>query len=227
MKLYDISLTIAEDLPVWPGDPKIELKKISQIDNGEEANVTHLSACVHIGTHVDAPDHFLGNGETVENLSLDLLVGPALVVEVPVEGQITAMDLQSITIPEGTKRLLIKTANSQIWAEGLKEFKEDFIAIEADAAEYLVNQGVEVVGVDYLSVAPFADPAPTHQILLKAGTLIIEGLNLSEIVPGEYTLYCLPLKIKGSDGAPARVLLQKDRSIPVFSSLNKISYIMK
>ena len=210
MKLYDISLTIAEDLPVWPGDPKIELKKISQIDNGEEANVTHLSSCVHIGTHVDAPDHFLGNGETVENLSLDLLVGPALVVEVPVEGQITAMDLQSITIPEGTKRLLIKTANSQIWAEGLKEFKEDFIAIEADAAEYLVNQGVEVVGVDYLSVAPFADPAPTHQILLKAGTLIIEGLNLSEIVPGEYTLYCLPLKIKGSDGAPARVLLQKD-----------------
>ena len=210
MKLYDISLTIAEDLPVWPGDPKIELKKISQIDNGEEANVTHLSACVHIGTHVDAPDHFLGNGETVENLSLDLLVGPALVVEVPVEGQITAMDLQSITIPEGTKRLLIKTANSQIWAEGLKEFKEDFIAIEADAAEYLVNQGVEVVGVDYLSVAPFADPAPTHQILLKAGTLIIEGLNLSAIVPGEYTLYCLPLKIKGSDGAPARVLLQKD-----------------
>ncbi|RLD92427.1 MAG: cyclase family protein [Bacteroidetes bacterium] len=210
MKLYDISLTIAEDLPVWPGDPKIELKKISQIDDGEEANVTHLSACVHIGTHVDAPDHFLGNGETVENLSLDLLVGPALVVEVPVEGQITARDLQSITIPEGTKRLLIKTANSQIWAEGLKEFKEDFIAIEADAAEYLVNQGVEVVGVDYLSVAPFADPAPTHQILLKAGTLIIEGLNLSELVPGEYTLYCLPLKIKGSDGAPARVLLQKD-----------------
>ena len=210
MKLYDISLTIAEDLPVWPGDPKIELKKISQIDNGEEANVTHLSACVHIGTHVDAPDHFLGNGETVENLSLDLLVGPALVVEVPVEGQITARDLQSITIPEGTKRLLIKTANSQIWAEGLKEFKEDFIAIEADAAEYLVNRGVKVVGVDYLSVAQFSDPAPTHKILLKEGTLIIEGLNLSAIVPGEYTLYCLPLKIKGSDGAPARVLLQKD-----------------
>lgn len=210
MKLYDISLTIAEDLPVWPGDPKIELKKISQIDDGEEANVTHLSACVHIGTHVDAPDHFLGNGEGVDNLSLDLLVGPALVVEVQVDGQITAMDLQSINIPEGTKRLLIKTSNSQIWAEGMKEFKEDFIAIEADAAEYLVQQGVEVVGVDYLSVAPFADPAPTHKILLKAGALIIEGLNLSEIEPGEYTLYCLPLKIKGSDGAPARVLLQKD-----------------
>jgi len=209
MKLYDISLTIAEDLPVWPGDPKIEIKKISQIDDGEEANVTHISACVHIGTHVDAPDHFLGNGDTVENLSLDLLVGPALVAEIPVEGQISAMDLQAAKIPKGTKRLLLKTANSQIWMEDLKEFKEDFIALEADAAEYLVNRGVEVVGLDYLSVAPFADPAPTHQILLKAGTLIIEGLNLSKIEPGEYTLYCLPLKIKGSDGAPARVLLQR------------------
>jgi len=209
MKLYDISLTIAEDLPVWPGDPKIELKKISQIDDGAEANVTHISACVHIGTHVDAPDHFLGNGDTVENLPLDLLVGPALVAEIPVEGQISAMDLQAAKIPEGTKRLLLKTANSQIWIEGLKEFKEDFIALEADAAAYLVKLGVEVVGLDYLSVAPFADPGPTHQILLKAGTLIIEGLDLSEIEPGEYTLYCLPLKIKGSDGAPARVLLQR------------------
>jgi len=210
MTLYDISLTIAEDLPVWPGDPKIELKKISKIEDGEEANVTHISACVHIGTHVDAPDHFLGNGQTVENLPLDLLVGTAFVVEMHVDGQISAVDLQSASIPEGTKRLLIKTANSQLWTKGVKEFKIDFIALEADAAAYLVNQGVEVVGVDYLSVAPFANPAPTHRILLEAGVLIIEGLNLSGIKPGEYTLLCLPLKISGSDGAPARVLLQRD-----------------
>ncbi len=210
MTLYDISLTIAEDLPVWPGDPKIELKKISKIEDGEEANVTHISASVHIGTHVDAPDHFMGNGQTVENLQLDLLVGAAFVVEMHVDGQVSAVDLQSASIPEGTKRLLIKTANSQIWAEGVKEFKSDFIALEADAAAYLVNQGVEVVGVDYLSVAPFADPAPTHRILLEAGVLVIEGLNLSGVEPGEYTLLCLPLKISGSDGAPARVLLQRD-----------------
>lgn len=210
MTLYDISLTIAEDLPVWPGDPKIELKKISKIEEGEEANVTHISACVHIGTHVDAPDHFLGNGQTVENLQLDLLVGAAFVVEIHVDGQVSAVDLQSASIPEGTKRLLIKTANSQLWAEGVKEFKSDFIALEADAAAYLVNQGVEVVGVDYLSVAPFADPAPTHRILLEAGVLVIEGLNLSGIESGDYTLMCLPLKISGSDGAPARVLLQRE-----------------
>ncbi len=209
MTLYDISLTIAKDLPVWPGDPKIELKKISKIEDGEEANVTHISACVHIGTHVDAPDHFLGNGQTVENLPLDLLVGSAFVVEMLVDSQVSAVDLQSASIPEGTKRLLIKTSNSQLWADGVTEFKSDFIALEADAAAYLVNQGVEVVGVDYLSVAPFADPAPTHRILLEAGVLVIEGLNLSMIEPGEYTLMCLPLKISGSDGAPARVLLQR------------------
>jgi len=209
MTLYDISLTIAKDLPVWPGDPKIELKKISKIEDGEEANVTHISACVHIGTHVDAPDHFLGNGQTVENLPLDLLVGSAFVVEMLVDSQVSAVDLQSASIPEGTKRLLIKTSNSQLWADGVTEFKSDFIALEADAAAYLVNKGVEVVGVDYLSVAPFADPAPTHRILLEAGVLVIEGLNLSMIEPGEYTLMCLPLKISGSDGAPARVLLQR------------------
>jgi len=209
MTLFDISLTIAEDLPVWPGDPKIELKKISKIEDGEEANVTHISACVHIGTHVDAPDHFMGNGQTVENLPLDLLVGSAFVVEMLVDSQVSAVDLQSASIPEGTKRLLIKTSNSQLWAEGVTEFKSDFIALEADAAAYLVNKGVEVVGVDYLSVAPFADPAPTHRILLEAGVLVIEGLNLSMIEPGEYTLMCLPLKISGSDGAPARVLLQR------------------
>jgi arylformamidase len=210
MTLYDISLTISEDLPIWPGDPRIELKKISQIKDGEMANMTHLSACVHIGTHVDAPDHFLGNGQTVENLPVELLVGKATVVEIPAEGQISAVDLQTAAIPEGTIRLLIKTANSQLWAQDLNEFKEDFIALEADAAAYLVNRGVKVVGVDYLSVAPFVDPAPTHKVLLGANVLIIEGLNLSGVDPGEYTLMCLPIKIKGSDGAPARVLLQKE-----------------
>lgn len=210
MTLYDISLTISDALPIWPGDPKIELNKISLINEGKIANVTHLSASVHIGTHVDAPDHFLGNGQTVENLPLDLLVGPAYVVELDIEGQISAEDLQEASIPEGVKRLLFKTANSKIWAEGYSEFEEDFIALDADASDYLVSLGIEVVGVDYLSVAPYADPAPTHKILLGAGVLIIEGLNLSGIEAGDYTLYCLPIKIMGSDGAPARVLLQKD-----------------
>ncbi len=207
MTLYDISLTYTEDLPTWPGDPTIQLKQISSIEDGEMANVTHLSMCAHSGTHVDAPDHFLGNGKTVESIPLELMVGPAAVVEILAEGTITAADLISAQIPEGTKRILLKTANSEVWAAGNMVFQEDFIAPDGEAAKYLVELGVEVIGVDYLSVAPFTDPEPTHKTLLEAGVLIIEGLDLSGVEPGEYTLYCLPLKIGGADGAPARVLL--------------------
>lgn len=209
MTLYDISLTYTEDLPTWPGDPTIQLKQISSIEDGEMANVTHLSMCAHSGTHVDAPDHFLGNGKTVESIPLELMVGPAAVVEVRAEGTITAADLISAQIPEGTKRILLKTANSEVWAAGNMEFQEDFLAPDKEAAKYLIELGIEVIGVDYLSVAPFTDPEPTHKTLLEAGVLIIEGLDLSGVEPGEYTLYCLPLKIGGADGAPARVLLKR------------------
>jgi len=207
MTLYDISLTYTEDLPTWPGDPTIQLKQISSIEDGEIANVTHLSMCAHSGTHVDAPNHFLGNGKTVESIPLELMVGPAAVVEIRAEGTITAADLISAQIPEGTKRILLKTANSEVWAAGNMEFQEDFIAPDGEAAKYLVELGIEVIGTDYLSVAPFTDPEPTHKTLLEAGVLIIEGLDLSGVKPGEYTLYCLPLKIGGADGAPARALL--------------------
>jgi arylformamidase len=207
MTLYDISLTYTEDLPTWPGDPTIQLKQISSIEDGDMANVTHLSMCAHSGTHVDAPDHFLGNGKTVESIPLELMIGPAAVVEIPAEGTITTADLISAQIPAGIKRILLKTANSENWAAGNMVFQEDFIAPDGEAAKYLVELGIEVIGVDYLSVAPFTDPEPTHKTLLEAGVLIIEGLDLSRVEPGEYTLYCLPLKIGGVDGAPARVLL--------------------
>jgi len=208
MTLHDISLTLSETLPTWPGDPKVQLKQISSIAEGDDANVTQVSMSVHTGTHIDAPDHFLGNGETVEKIPLDLLVGKAVVVEILTEDMITKEDLKNGGIPTGVKRILFKTSNSAYWSAGNQEFQEDFIALEEDASEYLVSLGVEVVGVDYLSVAPYANPAPTHRVLLKAGILIIEGLDLSRVTPGEYTLLCLPLKISGSDGAPARVLLR-------------------
>ena len=209
MTLYDISLTYSEDLPTWPGDPKIQLRQISSIQDGELANKTHLSMCVHAGTHVDAPDHFLGDGRTVEDLPLDFMVGPAVVVGIKTKETITADDLKEAGIPPGTTRILLKTRNSEFWSTKNLEFQEDFIGLSADAASYLVDFGMQVVGVDYLSVAPFADPVPTHKILLEAGALIIEGLDLSQVEPGEYTLLCLPLKIAGSDGAPARVLLMR------------------
>ena len=209
MTLYDISLTYTENLPTWPGDPTIQIKRISSIKDGDLANVTQLSMCAHSGTHVDAPDHFLGNGKTVETIPLELMIGPAAVVETHAEETITPADLITARIPAGVKRVLLKTANSEYWAAGNMAFQEDFIALDEEAAEYLVELGVKVIGVDYLSVAPFTDPEPTHKTLLEAGVLIIEGLDLSGIEPGEYILYCLPLKIGGSDGAPARVLLKR------------------
>jgi arylformamidase len=208
MTIYDISLTISPSLPTWPGDPALELKLIESMDKGAHANVTHLSAAVHLGTHVDAPHHFLNDGRTVEQLPLDVLVGPCYVTQLPdgVE-DITAEVLDRSEITSEMKRVLFGTRNSHYWANGESAFQTDFVAISEDGAEWLVEHGVQLVGVDYLSVAPYGESVPTHTVLLKAGVVVVEGLNLSRIVRGFYDLYCLPLKIAGSDGAPARAIL--------------------
>ena len=208
MTIYDISLTISPNLPTWPGDPALELEQIESMDKGAHANVTRLSAAVHLGTHVDAPHHFLNDGRTVENLPLEVLTGPCYVTQLPdgIEA-ITAEVLGRTEITSEMKRVLFGTRNSHWWAKGESTFQTDFVAITEDGAEWLVERGVQLVGVDYLSVAPYGDSVPTHTILLKAGVVIVEGLNLSKIVRGFYDLYCLPLKIAGSDGAPARAIL--------------------
>jgi len=208
MTIYDISLTISPGLPTWPGDPKLELKQIESMDQGADANVTHISAAVHLGTHVDAPHHFLNDGRTVEDLPLDVLTGECYVVQLPdgIEA-ITAEVLERTEITHDMKRVLFGTRNSHYWAQGESTFQTDFVAITEDGAEWLVERGVQLVGVDYLSVAPYDDSIPTHTVLLKAGVVVVEGLNLSKIMRGFYQLYCLPLKIAGSDGAPARAIL--------------------
>jgi arylformamidase len=209
MRTYDISLTLSNDLPTWPGDPKIVLERFSRMEEGATCNVTSMSSCVHVGTHVDAPYHFLGGDSlTVEHLPLNLLTGRAYVLELPESVDcITAAILEKADIPSRTRRLLVKTRNSQYWAQAGLGFQKDFVALSADGAQYLVDRGVHLIGVDYLSVAPFDDPVPTHQTLLRAGVIVIEGLNLSEVSQGRYTLYCLPLKIASADGAPARAIL--------------------
>ncbi len=208
MTIYDISLTISPTLPTWPGDPALELEQIESMDKGASANVTHISAAVHLGTHVDAPHHFLNDGRTVESLPLSILTGPCYVVQLPdgVEA-ITADMLERMELTFDFKRILFGTRNSHLWAKGETKFQTDFVAITEDGAEWLVERGVQLVGVDYLSVAPYGDSAPTHTVLLKAGVVVVEGLNLSQISRGFYDLYCLPLKIAGSDGAPARAIL--------------------
>ena len=208
MKIYDITLPITPDMTVWPSDPPVELERVSSMDDGAHANVSKLTCGVHTGTHVDAPNHFLNDHRTIESLSLDVLTGPALVVQVPDDVSVVDADvLEKASIPAGTIRLLLKTRNSRIWAGGGKKFHPDFVGIDAGGAEWIVRSGIKLIGIDYLSVSPYKQSVPPHQTLLKPGIIILEGVDLSAVQPGAYDLYCLPMKLVGSDGAPARTIL--------------------
>jgi len=208
MKIYDISVPISPSLPVWPGDPPVTLEQTSSMDKGAHDNVSRLACGVHTGTHVDAPHHFLNDHRTVESLALDVLIGPAQVVQLPAEvGVVTADVLEKAAVDSATTRLLLKTRNSELWAQGKTEFDTGFVGISADAASWLVDRSIKLIGIDYLSVAPYHQSIPTHRTLLEAGMIVLEGADLSTVQPGQYQLYCLPLKLVGSDGAPARVVL--------------------
>jgi len=207
MKIHDISLTISPTLPVWPGDPSVELKQVTSIPKGDPCNISHVAMSVHTGTHVDAPYHFLNDGKTVETLPLESLIGPAYVIRIPDSvDRLTAEVLAQAEIPVEAERILFKTRNSAIWGRE-RTFQEGFVAITADGAGWLVERNLRLIGMDYLSVAPFGEATATHQTLLEKGIVLLEGVNLSEVRPGRYELVCLPLKLSKSDGAPARVVL--------------------
>lgn len=192
----------------WPGDPECHIKRVVSMDEGAVCNLTHLSMSAHTGTHMDAPRHFIADGMTMEQMPLEPVIGRCRVFELLDCGdQITVDDLKKLKIAP-RQRVLFKTRNStRSWA--MNEFDKDFVSIRADAAQYLVDQGVVTVGVDYLSIGGFnKDGVETHQIMLGAGIWVIEGLNLAEIKSGYYELICLPLKLEGADGAPCRVVLR-------------------
>lgn len=207
MRKYDISLGISPEMPVWPGDPPVVIKRIREITEGANANVSRLECGVHVGTHVDAPVHFIDGSSGVEDIPLRVLIGRVYVVHLPSASVIDENTLEGSGIPPRTRRVLFKTSNSRYWAHGEHKFKKDFVAIDASGASWLVRKKVKLVGVDYLSVAPFGASRETHRILLENGVVVVEGLDLSEVSQGRYTIYCLPLKIIGSDGAPARTIL--------------------
>ncbi|MDJ0722833.1 MAG: cyclase family protein [Desulfobacterales bacterium] len=208
MNLIDISLTLHPDLPVWPGDAPVMLERVRSIAEGNTSNDTRLRCSVHTGTHVDAPCHFLENGTSADQLPLDVLVGPAAVVAIEDTEVITPNDLMDRNLPGDTRRLLIRTPNSELWSDPSHRFHRDFVALNPAAAQWVVDQGIRLIGVDYLSVQRYSDTnAATHRILLKAGVVIVEGLDLRGVRPGSYELMCLPMKLAGSDGAPARAVL--------------------
>lgn len=195
-------------MPHWPGTDALHTRLTMSLAAGDIANVTRLDMDVHMGTHVDAPSHFLAGRPTVDSLDLADLIGPALVAEVTADA-VTARELAAIAIPAGVTRLLLRTRNSGLWASGRTEFTEGFVALTADAAQWVVDAGIRLIGVDYLSVQRYHDGPATHHILLGAGTVILEGLDLSHANPGVYELLCLPLRLAGAEGAPARAVLRE------------------
>jgi arylformamidase len=208
MKIIDISIPVNPDLPVWPGDPKIVLKRYRAISEGHASNDSKLACSVHSGTHVDAPLHFIEDGLTVEQLPLDVLIGPAYVADFPEADTITPDSLEALELPRETTRLLIKTRNSALWSDPHHQFNPDFVAINTDAANWVVKRGIRLIGIDYLSIQRYKDPEPlTHRILLEAGVVIVEGLCLQDAQAGHYKLICLPIKLAGSEGAPARAVM--------------------
>jgi arylformamidase len=199
--LIDVTLPISDQLPVWPGDPPIHVTHVSE---GLPV-VSGLSMSCHAGTHVDAPAHFLPGGAGVDGLPLDVLVGPAWVARFVGRAPLTASMLAGVAIPPGTVRLLIRSDNS----DGVVEaFDRDFVALAPDAAAWLLDRGIRLVGIDGPSIEAYDAPDdPVHRTLLAAGVIIVENLALAGVSPGAYELICLPLPIAGSDGAPARVVL--------------------
>ncbi|HEY3027566.1 MAG TPA: cyclase family protein [Pyrinomonadaceae bacterium] len=211
MRIYDVSVPISARTPVYPGDPGIDIQQWSALAKGDSANVSFLHLGAHTATHVDAPAHFIDGTRKVSELALDVLIGPARVVEVPVESAeidqdfVGNLDLKSVT------RLLFKTRNSSFWADPDGGFHKDFTYLTPRAADNLVAKGVRLVGIDYLSIEKFKSGThETHLSLLSNSVVILEGLNLRDVPAGDYELICLPLLIaEGTgDGAPARTVLR-------------------
>lgn len=201
-------MPVSPKLPRWPGSPAIEFRRQLDLEQGDIANDTTVRFSVHTGTHVDAPLHFLKDGHSVDCMPLDVLMGPVVVADLSDVEVITAATLDHLALPPSTERLLIRTRNSQLWQNNVREFQPDFVALTADAAQWIVEHGIRLIGIDYLSIQRFHDGPETHSILLSAEVVIIEGLNLANVKAGEYELLCLPLKLQGLEGAPARVVLK-------------------
>jgi arylformamidase len=176
--------------------------------DGATCNVSRLDFGVHSGTHVDAPAHFIDGGAGIESVGLDVLVGPAVVAEARhVTGPFDRATIARLGIPAGTERLLLRSRNSDLWER--PAFDGSFLGVTEDGARALIELGIRLVGADYLSIAPFGNPTPTHVALLSAGVVILEGLDLRSVEPGSYDLICLPLLIPGSDGGPARAIVRR------------------
>ena len=211
MPIYDVTVPLSNELPTYPGDPGIEIGNWRALANGDSANVSVVSFGAHTGTHVDAPAHFIEGASKVESMPLDVLIGEALVVEVPED--VVTIDEAFVTanVAPGTTRVLFKTRNSAFWEENPPQFHSDFTHLDLGAATQLRDQGAKLIGIDYLSIERFKSGThEVHHALLSQGVVIVEGLRLGDVPAGKYELICLPMRLhsKLGDGAPARAVLR-------------------
>ena len=208
MPIYDITVPIRPGMPVYEGDPDVDIQAWSALAKGDSANVSFLHFGAHTGTHVDAPAHFIEGARKIDALSLEMLIGPARVVRVPDDVDEIDCDFLAGCDLDQVERVLFHTRNSNFWSEG---FRKDFTHLLPEAAQRLVEMGIKLVGTDYLSIEKFhSGHHRTHLTLLSNDVVIVEGLNLGDVAAGDYELICLPLKIAdgAGDGAPARVVLR-------------------
>jgi arylformamidase len=202
VKIYDISVPIRPGMIVYEGNPGVHLERVDSIPDGAHANVSRLDLGVHTGTHVDAPLHFIEGAPGSESLELAPLIGPARVVDaMAATADLDGKTLEGLEIPSGAERVLLKTTNGRLWER--ESFSRDFIRLTGDGARYLIRRGVRVIGIDFLSIGD----EEAHRELLGSGVIPVEGLDLRDVEAGDYELVCLPLRLEGSDGAPARAVL--------------------
>jgi arylformamidase len=205
--IYDVTVPISNALPVWPGDPPVQLSRKSHAsrDKTHTVRLTAIEMGSHTGTHMDAPFHVIDDGKRLSDFPLDTLIGKVTVFEMPSARSIGRAQLEGFDWT-GVERVLLKTENSKHWNDG--KFYEEFVYLEPDGAEFLVERGVRLVGIDYLSIDKFrSESHPSHFVLLKKNILIIEGLNLNAVPQGIYSIFALPLNLQDADGAPTRVVL--------------------
>jgi arylformamidase len=206
VQIIDISVPIRTGMVVYEGDPPVLVERVADLAAGDLATVSRIEMGVHTGTHVDAPAHVLDGAPGADALPLDALVGEAEVVDAEgLEGDLDAAAIAGLRIPVSAERVLFRTRNSRLWER--ERFERGYIGLTGDGAQALVDAGVRLVGIEYLSVAASADALPAHLVLLSAGVVILEGLDLRAAPAGSYRLVCLPLRIEGADGAPARAVL--------------------
>ena len=206
MKLYDISITLSPSAIRWVTAQPLELIERKRMNRGDTNNSSSVHSSVHAGTHVDAPFHFVPDGATIEALPLELFIGPARVCAVDCGTHITAGDVERAGIRDEA-RVLFKTRNSTLLKKGI--YDAGFAPFSVDGAKALVDRGVKLVGLDYLSAAAANEQVPVHRAFLDHGVILLEGVDLSDVPPGRYELFCPPVKLAGSDGAPCRAVLRE------------------